>query len=361
MMERYFDEFVSNSADASGNQTLFASDGAPRTCRAAFRLTTGGRFAYSFLFSNTVDTTFADGSATRAGDLPAPWDILALSVFVCAGADTVVSDAPRKIPVTFGGAAQKAVQPGEIFASDPIPLRAAAGEYLVLEMTFAGRSLPVLEEALLPIFAGTDAGFVPDKHMPLPAMIGCRRPVRTRVAFLGDSITEGIGAPAGSDAFWVSRIARALGGDFSVWNLGVGYARAGDAAADGAWLAKAKSADLVSVCLGVNDLMQGRRAGDITRDLAAVAGALRRAGCRLGLFTVPPFGYTGERCEAWRQVNAFLRETLARDAEYVFDTGVLADAPGSPAPRFGGHPNAEGSALLAGEFLAFARARGILV
>ena len=360
MTDRFFCEFVSNSADASGNQTLFSSDGAPRTGRAAFRITAGGQFDYSFLFSNTVDSTYADGSISRANDPPAPWEILSLSAFVCAGAGTICSDTPRRIPITFGGSPRKAVQPHEMFASDPIRLRAAAGQYLVLEMTYSGYRLPYFEEALLPLFARTESGYVPERRMPLPAMIGCRRSVRTRVAFLGDSITEGIGVPAGSDAFWVARVARSLGDAYAVWNLGVGYARAADAATDGAWLRKAKSAELVSVCLGVNDLMHECSPEEIMRALDTVVHELRRAGCRVGLFTVPPFGYTGDRCSAWRQVNAFIRETLARDAEYVFDTGVLADEPGSPLPRFGGHPNEEGSALLADEFLAFLQKRHIL-
>ena len=54
-------EFVSNTTAGSGNQLFFASE-ERKTSRAFFRVTHGGTFDYSLLFSNLMDSTYCTGS-----------------------------------------------------------------------------------------------------------------------------------------------------------------------------------------------------------------------------------------------------------------------------------------------------------
>ena len=81
--------------------------------------------------------------------------------------------------------------------------------------------------------------------------------------------------------------------------------------------------------------------------------ALRAAGCWVILFTVPPFDFEGTLLERWRQVNAAIRGSLGREADAVFDfAAVLGHSePEQHLAVYGGHPNAEGCAVLAKEFL----------
>lgn len=104
-----------------------------------------------------------------------------------------------------------------------------------------------------------DGEWIPSPKLPVPGMIGCKREVKLRIGFLGDSITQGIGATPNSYLHWNARVAEVLGRDYSFWNLGIGYGRAHDAASDGIWLSKAKQMDLIVLCMGVNDLFQRRQ------------------------------------------------------------------------------------------------------
>ena len=65
------------------------------------------------------------------------------------------------------------------------------------------------------------------------------------IAFLGDSITQGVGTPDNAYTHWNALISKEIGEEYSYWNLGIGYARASDASTDGAWLNKAKNNDIV--------------------------------------------------------------------------------------------------------------------
>ena len=48
---KYFSTYVSNTTAGSGSQTVFFSDNKPHTGRVFYRVTNGGRFNYSFLFT----------------------------------------------------------------------------------------------------------------------------------------------------------------------------------------------------------------------------------------------------------------------------------------------------------------------
>ena len=197
-------------------------------------------------------------------------------------------------------------------------------------------------------------GWRADKRFPVPLMIGCDRPARAHIGFLGDSITQGCGTAYDSYTHWAAKIAEGLSDDLAVWDLGIGYARASDAATDGGWLARAKRCDVVNVCLGVNDLCRGRNAEQISADLCRIVRLLKEAGCRVILFTVPPFDFGGDAKTWWYEINRYLRETLSKEADALFDFAAVL---GKPAPDehlsvYGGHPNAEGCAVAAKAYLA---------
>ena len=361
-----FEQYVSNTCAGSGNQLFFDMPAdQTRTGRVFYRMTAGGCFSYALLFSNIIDSTYADGRVSHRNLILPPWTITQARAGRCAfippekPLDQLMMcdapDAPSDIRVeswqvlTFDGESEKHVEPGAFFSTDPFTLCLEAGEYLCVELTYSGKRLPYHEESLLPIFTYISGAWCYDRRMPLPGLVACRRPVKARIGFLGDSITQGIGVASNSYLHWNARLAALLGNDYAYWNLGIGYGRASDAATDGAWLYKAKHNDWIVVCYGVNDIQQGASAQEIERDLATIVRALRQAGVRVVMQTVPPFDYTGERIRTFEEVNAFIRGELAREVELVFDVVPLLarDSAHPYAARFGGHPNEAGCALWA--------------
>ena len=341
-LQTFCEAYTSDSTAGAGNQVL-TNDTEPvtRSGRAYFRLRSGGE-RYAFLFSNVTDSTFSDGSISKANEPGEDFDILSLRIGLCGayGEEPAVWQ-----DVTFGGKLQKHVASGEVFSSDPVSLGAAPGLYLAYEIRVCGKRYPYHEEIILTI--------LPTHMVPVPLLIGCDRQVRLRVGFLGDSITQGIGTEFDSFTHWVEMISRGLPEDVSVWNLGIGYARCSDAATDGFWLARAKTCDIVNVCFGVNDLLQGHSPDAVMRDLETVVTKLKEAGCRVILFTLPPFDYEEELRIKWESVNRFVREELYKKADGLFE---IARVLGRPAPEehmtvYGGHPNAEGSAKVAEAYL----------
>lgn len=342
----YFDTYSSNTVAGSGNQLLFRPEDPlrPLTGRVYYRVEAGGRFGWSFLFSNTIDTTFSDGKVGHCNLVCDEWKILSAAVGVSKTADPS-TEPVNLIPLTFDGKPEKTVAPGGFFTSDRVELEADAGTYLCLQISFCGRMIPCHEESLLPVFRlAEDGQWAPCRQMPLASMVGCDRPVKLRVGYLGDSITQGIGTEQNSYTHWNAVLSGMLGTDFAFWNLGLGYARASDAASDSAWLFRAKQNDWVVLCLGVNDLWQTRDGEALKRNLTETVRKLKSAGVRVVLQSVPPFDYDPELTKTWREVNRYLRETLATEADAYFDTvPVLRKSVEEDfTAAYGGHPNAEG-------------------
>lgn len=333
MMNEYFANFTSATLAAGGNQSVCHPEG-EQVGRVYYRLFTGGEYRYSLLFADELDSTFADGSRSRAGERCGGWRITYLKLGVCK-----TLDGEPTVDVTFGGAPSHTVTAGEQFATDPVTLKAEAGDYLVVELGFAGDKVPCHLETQIPVYRREGDAFVPNVEVPLPSMVGCDRPVERRIGFLGDSITQGIGVLPNSYAHWNAILAAMLGTKHAYHNLGLGFGRAMDAALDGAWLAKAKRSDVVTVCFGVNDLSRGRTTDEIVQDLAFIVERLKAAGCRVLLQTVPPFTYTPERYAMWEDINARLKTEVAPKADALFDVVTVL---GSNPDRYGGHPNEDG-------------------
>ncbi len=349
----FFSRYASDTTAGSSNQLLARfPDSVLRSGRIRYRLFRGGR-EYALLFSNRVDSTYSDGSVSRAGDCGGAWEILSLRVGT-AGAGR--GEPSCWHTVTFSGEPRRAVEPGEgFFASDPIRLDAKGGDDLLYEITVRGSCFPYHEEIVLNVCSRTEGeAFAADKRIPVPLMIGSDRPVSLRAGFLGDSITQGCGTEYDSYTHWVARVGEGLPEDVSVWDLGIGFARAYDAARDDLWLERAKTCGIVTVCFGVNDLHHARTPRELTGDLRTIVRGLKGAGCRVILFTVPPFeSFEGALRTDWYESNRIIHEELAAEADGIFDfsRAVGRPEPLRHLPLYGGHPDAHGCEILAKAFL----------
>lgn len=347
-------QYTSNTLAGSANQNWFSPEdpSAMHTGRVFYRLFAGGRYGYSFLYSNRIDTTFADGSHSYAGRCGKPWTIHRLMAGICSpSVDPAADRLPQLQPISFSGEPTRTLAAAEYVMTDPIELTAQPGDYLCLEITFSGAEIPCHTELLIPCFRYQHGRFTPSTNVPVPGLVGCDRPVAGQIGFLGDSITQGIGTPENAYTHWVARTAEQWGTSCAYWNLGVGYARAADAAQGGLWLSKAMHCDFVSVCLGVNDLRQGATAEQIMESLHKITEQLRLHGVRYGLFTIPPFDYDAVMTKHWQRVNAYIRQELSKTAVYVFDTApVWGNPTQSSQPLYGAHPNELGCEKLATAF-----------
>ena len=347
----YFSRYTSNTTAASANQLFFSPISAvkPTTGRVYYRVFAGGTYRYSLLFSNILDSTFDHGDIAKRNRVIDTWHLDGVRVAVTDNCDPNTLNSDDMLPLTFGGAHEKKVAPGEFFTSDALALTAKCGDYVCVEYRYRGKEIPYHEERIIPAYVQQDGKWFDTSRVPFLGMLGCDRPVKKRIVFWGDSITQGIGTERNSYDHWNARLAEMLGKEYAYWNLGIGFGRASDASSLGAWFYKAKHADLAVVCFGVNDLLQTGDSEAIKRDLTEIVDALTRARVKVLLQTVPPFNYTGDLIEKWKDVNAYIKNELATRVEAVFDNSTVlslsADEPQKTC--FGGHPNAEGCRLWA--------------
>ena len=354
----HFNSYVSNTIAGASNQFIFSTN--QDTSRAFYKITRGGKYTYSLVFTNTIDSTFADGAQCQKNVICSQWEILGARVCTVRAQelnDSILQSEEALaslnnllngfVPLTFGGKSTKQVAPAEIFSSDEIELDIASGDYLCLELTYKGEKMPYHEEAIIPICKKTSTSWHLHKKMPLPAMVGIKRETRAKIGFIGDSITQGIGVPLNHYTHWNAIVARELGDDYAYWNLGIGFGRANDIASLGAWFNKALQNDVLVVCYGVNDIMQGFSENQVKNDLKTTVMALKKAGKRVILQTVPPFDYNEEKKAIWEHVNDFIKTELAREVDLVFDVvPYLGKSEEEPQiAKFGGHPNEDGCAI----------------
>lgn len=348
---RWFDRFVSNTLGGTGNQLFHRlEDGGPRRGRVYYRVFSGGRYDYSLLFSNLIDSTYKVECGSFANYVCDTWEILSAAVGVCktAGAETA-GEVEEFFPLSFGGARGKTVAPGEFFTSDPVALAPDKGDRLCVEIEFRGGMIPYHLESIVPTFVYANGAWIPDKRVPVPGMVGCDRRVSARIGYFGDSITQGIGTPPDAYTHWCALVAEALGDGYSHWNLGIGYGRGQDAASGGAWMFKAKHVDGAVVTFGSNDVGRGRTVSEMKADFTSIVDQLHGAGVKVFLQTLPPFDWQGEYLERWLEINAFLRDELAAKAEGFFDVAPLLTDParGVGMSKYGKHPDETGCRLWA--------------
>lgn len=358
---KYFENFVSNTYAGSGNQLILDTKGKTRTGRLFYKISVGGEYDYSLLFSNIIDSTYSDGSLCHNNAVCDSWIIHSAKIGQCKrfnenkalseltfegnDADIIIGEL---YDITFNGQREKAVMPAEFFCSDPTPLQFEKNDYLCLEITFSGKTVPYHMESLLPVYINDGDGWKYSPEMPFAGMIGCRRSVKGRIGYIGDSITQGIGAPYNSYLHWNAVLSRLIGDDYAYWNLGLGFGRASDAASDGAWLFKAKQNDVIFVCYGVNDLLRGHSEEKIKADLNTIVNELKKSGKTVILQTIPPFDYAGDYICTWNKLNEYIKTELKDKVDAVFDNvPYLGEKDRPHMAKFGGHPNAEGCKIWA--------------
>lgn len=358
----FFKQYSSATYAGSGNQYFFTPyKGEVQTGRVFYKISHSGHYNYSLLFSNIIDSTFADGSVSHKNLICDSWDIHEAKVGKCGKHifDTAFTE-PEKAneinesiaglqPLTFEGKDSKTVAPGEFFCSDSFSMEFEAGEYLCLEITFSGKMIPYHHETLLPVFKKHGDRWAYSVDVPLAGMVGCDRKVKARIGFLGDSITQGIGTDLNSYKHWNALLSEKLGVDYAYWNLGLGYGRANDMASDGAWMYKAKQNDIVIVCCGVNDICQGFSEDQIIKDIDTVVELLLKADKKVILQTIPPFDYGGSDIVKWKNINQHILSELSQRVSLIFDVVpyLQESEENSWIARFGGHPDAEGCAIWA--------------
>ena len=120
--DAFYARFSSDCIIGSANQELVRLD-QPQTItgRCRYRLAHGGA-QFSLLFSNIIDSTYADGSVSRAGDVGGTWTIHQMRIGLRD--DDRAAKPAQWFPVTFDGAAEKTVTGAVTFATDPVALHA---------------------------------------------------------------------------------------------------------------------------------------------------------------------------------------------------------------------------------------------
>ncbi|WP_018751055.1 SGNH/GDSL hydrolase family protein [Paenibacillus sanguinis] len=383
MMKNYASATVVSTAC---NYIMVREEGFTHTYRTFLKLRENGPLELRFWHSNAVDSTWDTGTVAKGGLLGGNWRIEA--AYIADGgavADGSVMNGSQ-VQVAFDGNAIREVTPGEQFWSDPVSIDLPEGHLLAFTWTITapkGTSVPYNTEQMLVSaydapgnqagMAGADEFKASANLLVLPAFIGYVKPVRQRLIFLGDSITQGVRTRQDGYEYWVARIAEGLGADYGVWNLGSGWARAYDAAGDAAWLGKVKlgqvpgSGTQVVLALGVNDIDIGARtAEELLADLTSIISALRShdPSAEIILFTVPPFNFKDEREQHWRKVNEILRNSALPGVDHVFDMAALLSRPEPEAhlerrefmsSADDPHPNGVAGQVVSDAFLAWCK------
>lgn len=367
------------------NFIMEQEDGSTRTYRTYMKPRESGQLELRFWHSNSVDSTWDVGSVAKGSMPGGAWRIeAAYAADGGTGRDGQVVPG-TSVQITFDGKSGKEVAPGETFWSDPVQLELPDGHDLAFTWTITtsspGKTVPYNTEGLLVSAYEAEGNLANDElgtaFMPavnrlvMPAFIGFARSVKQRMIFLGDSITQGVRTAKDGYEYWVARIAEGLSPEYSVWNLGSGWARAYDASADGPWLAKAAEGDIVAIALGVNDIDIGARSsGELLDDLSAIVRRLKQredgTKARIILFTVAPFNFTEDREEVWRTVNEVIRTRPPEGVDAVFDIAEILSCPAPEEHRIepkymsssdDPHPNGLAGAVVAEAFLKWFEAQ----
>lgn len=353
-----FDTYVSNTVIATGNNTIIKSADSV-TYRAWLPVEVSGEFDYCFYFSNTVDSTYDDGSVSYVGMSGGSYTIESASISDGGTEFDANIDPETTVSITFLGETSKEVLPDETFWSDPVSFDVPEGHYLLWEWTISGENIPAICMSNLAYSykdKGDDKGFLYTNEIPLPQLIGVDRKVEARIVTLGDSVTQGCQTTEFEQDFWAAQTLEQLGTDsYSLWNLGLGYSRATDCATDGDWLERAiAGADIVTIAFGTNDIISGAygeggssSAEEIETAVRTITNACTSAGIQTILWNSPPFDLTEELDAIRTEYNARV-ETIAEDygAVYFDVASLLADESNASKTVYGQHPDGEGGTVI---------------
>lgn len=287
--------------------------------------------------------------------------------------------------LSFAGRPDVVVAPGAEVLSDPAPVVAEAGSPLAVSL-FLPAPPDVLTQhdvaletsylsgagdaALDP--AGTAFVTPVGSWLVLTGLdVLAPRPVNAVVA-VGDSITDGVGSPAGADERWSDALSRRLvaaGGPapMAVLNAGISANRllAGDGRGE-APLARfdrdvvGSGATDVVLHIGTNDIAAGRGADEIVAGLVAYAERARAAGTRVVLTTITPSHAgahgTPEAVAVRDAVNSWVRAHGTEHADGVADFAAAVADPTDPARLAPAFDSGDGLHLSAAGYRALADA-----
>jgi len=351
----FFKTYSSNTYAGTLNQCFFMSDKTVQTGRVFYRISVGGTFNYSLLFSNTVESTYPPVEGSYRNMKCDEWKLDVLRLAVCSKDDFDKFEKNGVMPnmnftdVTFDGKLSKWVAPGETFSTDPIKLTFAKNDYLCVEISFTGTKLPHMCDLNIPGFLCENGKWIESNRLPVPDMVGCDRKVSLKIGYFGDSITQGIGTAKNSYSHWNAKLSERLGTENAYWNIGIAAASANDAASFGTWFDKAVQNDIVVMCFGVNDIMGGGGYEQLVSDLESIVCRLHKNGCKVIIQTVPPFVYNESMAVVWRKVNDYIKNALLQKVEAVFDNVPYLQDEGenSHMNKYGDHPNAVGCSVWA--------------
>ena len=358
-----FNKYVSNVSCGTGNNYILEFEESKSiVARIFYKPEVTGKYNYRFFFQNTVNTTFAQGEEAYVNKSGGNWTVAYARVGI--GGEFGSHTAPESyIPVAFDGRAERQVTPDECFWSDEVSIDVSEGRYLVWEWKLVGNGLPCTPDSQVPTYIDFGEGFVRYNSCPMPALIGCDKRVKKRIAFVGDSITQGCGTTFDEYDMWVGRIGKMLKDGYSVWNLGLGFSRGSDLATWGSLYYKAKQTDIAVLTYGVNDICSGRygagrpsTAGEIISFIEEAIKRLQADGVEVILSTIPPFRYDSAKEREWRCVNMAIPSLAKAYGCRVYDFEGSLDAStsylGNDYTRYGDHPNGEGGAAAAEKFKA---------
>lgn len=350
MDNKFFNRMVSNTLAGSSNQHYFETENSEKeyTSRVFYKVFSGGTYNYSFLFSSILDGTF--WGANRNEKILG-WEIIRARVGISRTCSMEkMPDIEQMQALYFNGTEGKKVDKAELFACDEIALSAKKNEYICLEVTYKGKRVPRHNENWIAAFLEENGKWAPSNQAVFANMVGCDRKVKKKIAFLGDSITQGIGVEKNSYKNWCALLAEKLGQEHAYWNLGIGMATANDAATDGVWLYKAKQNDIVFVCFGVNDIFKIQNEEKTKKDLYTIIKKLKETERKVIIQTIPPFNYDEEKLLIWKNLNKYIQNELSQCADLVFDCVPLLEYETKEGKaKYNGHPNEIGCALWANE------------
>ena len=348
-----FNKYFSNVSCGTGNNFILEfNERKTIKARAFFKPEVTGKYNYRFFYHNSVNSTFAQGEIAYVNKSGGNWTVNYAAVGI--GSEFGRYDAPEVfIPVTFDGGVSRAVSSDEMLWSDEVAIDVPEGRYLVWEWEISGDGIPCTPDSQIPAFIDFGDGFVRYDSCPMPNLIGCDKTVRKRIAFIGDSITQGCGTTFDKYDMWVGRIGNMLKDKYAVWNLGLGFSRGSDLATWGSLYYKAKQTDIAVLTYGVNDICSGKygagrpsTAGEIIEFIEEAVKKLQAEGVEVILSTIPPFRYSPEKEIEWRCLNMAIPTLAKIYGCRVYDFEASLDASGKPLgndyTRYGDHPNGEG-------------------
>ena len=359
-----FDRYLSNVSVGTQANYILEFDAPKRfVARSYFKPEVSGKYNWRFYFQNTVDSTYDHGDVAYRGKSGGDWKILSAKLALggnIEGLAVSCGELTDITPVTFDGQNSRTVKPDERFWSDEVVFDAKEGQYIVWEWEIEGSGIPCTPDSQIPAFMDYGDGFAADDFCPKPMLFGCDRKAKKRIAFLGDSITQGCGTTPNGYDMWAGQIAKMLQPEYAVWNLGLGWGRAADFAANEAWSFKAMQNDIVIMTFGVNDILhgpyQGQRsatAGEVVETLEHNIRLLQKAGVTVILSTLPPFAFSEAECREWRAVNMAISSIAAMYGCRVFDIESALDGTanlGNDFSAYGAHPDGNGGAAAAKAF-----------